>query len=234
METNNIFAFIFARGGSKGIPFKNIVNLNGKPLIQYSIEIAKQMDQIQKIFVSTDCEKIKAVSLENDVEVIDRPPDLATDQSPEWLSWQHAIRTTKEKYGNFKYFLSLPATSPLRNKSDIEKCIYALNKNVDLVLTMTEAKRNPWFNMVKFSENGNLKLIINDKFISRRQDAPICYDLTTVAYFARPSFILKSKGIWDGKVAGVEIPNERAIDIDNLFDLEIASFFTKKNMPNSY
>ena len=112
----NIFAFIFARGGSKGIPLKNIALVDSKPLVQHSIEIAKEIDEVQKIFVSTDSDKIKEIALQNKVEVIDRPAELATDNSAEWLSWQHAIKYTIKNYGDFKKFPEPSPTSPLRNK----------------------------------------------------------------------------------------------------------------------
>ena len=84
------YAFIFARGGSKGLPGKNIKNLNGKPLLAYSIEMAKSVEAIEEVFVSSDDEDIKAVALKYKAKVISRPKNLATDNSPEIDSWRHA------------------------------------------------------------------------------------------------------------------------------------------------
>lgn len=225
----NINAFIFARGGSKGIPNKNLKKVGNKSLVEHSIDSAKEIEEINKIFVSTDSNEIAKVAEKNSAIVIERPAELATDNAPEFHAWQHAIKEVNEKFGEFDYFLSLPATAPLRDKIDIKKCISSLKSDVDLVLTMTKANRSPWFNMAKYESNGNLRLILKDKNIIRRQDAPDCFDLTTVAYFARASFITQNKGIWDGKVVGVEIPPERAIDIDTLFDLELANYIYKKS-----
>mgnify|MGYP001238642144 CR=1 FL=1 len=118
-----INAFIFARGGSKGLPRKNIKLLDGKPLISYSINVAKSLNIFSNIFVSTDCDEIASVSREYGANVIMRPEDLATDSSPEWLSWRHAISYVASEYGKFDKFVSLPATSPLRNKQDINRAI---------------------------------------------------------------------------------------------------------------
>ena len=85
------FAFIFARGGSKGLPGKNIKPLLGKPLIEYSIDIANSCTSIDKTFVSTDDNEIAKIAADAGAEVIFRPNELATDKSPDWLSWRHAI-----------------------------------------------------------------------------------------------------------------------------------------------
>ena len=86
-----IFAFIFARGGSKGIPGKNIRNLGGKPLLAHSILMAQSIDKISRVFVSTDDQEIADIGAEYGAEIIERPPELAQDDSSEWLAWLHAI-----------------------------------------------------------------------------------------------------------------------------------------------
>ena len=111
-------AFIFARGGSKGIKRKNLVPFNGIPLIAHSILLAQKLSCIEKIYVSTDSEEIADVSRMYGASIIKRPIELASDSSPEWLSWQHAIKYSVELNGNFDKFISLPTTSPLRIKSD--------------------------------------------------------------------------------------------------------------------
>lgn len=220
-----IYAFIFARGGSKGLPGKNIKELCGMPLIAWSITIAKSIESISEVFVSTDNEDIAKVARHYNATVINRPCKLATDDSPEWLSWKHAIEWVELHRGIFDIFISLPATSPLRSKKDIEECIKALNDKTDIVVTILESNRNPWFNMVKKTKEGSLT-ILNEtmKRITRRQDAPKAYDLTTVAYVSRPSFILCANNMWDGKIRGVEVNKENAVDIDSLDDFKYAEF----------
>ncbi len=217
------FCFIFARGGSKGLPKKNIKPLLNKPLISYSIKIAKEISEIDKLFVSTDCKEIAKIAESKGAIIINRPKEIAQDNSPEWIAWQHAINWTYERYGTFTKFLSLPATAPLRSKIDVLNCLNAFKSSNDVIITMTESSRNPWFNMVKKNDDKTIDLVLkNTNKISRRQDAPVVYDLTTVAYVLNPNFILNNDSLWDGKVKGVFIPKERAIDIDDEFDFKVA------------
>jgi CMP-N-acetylneuraminic acid synthetase len=223
------YAFIFARGGSKGVSGKNIKEICGKPLIAYSIEIAQKIDDIEKIFVSTEDEKIATVAKKFGADIIPRPYNLADDNSPEWLAWQHAIKWLEERNDNFDIFISLPATSPLRNKKDITQCLASLDEKTDMVVGITEAARSPWFNMVKRNDNDFINvLIVNDNRYTRRQETPVIFDMTTVAYVSRPEFIKSATGVFDGQVKGVEIPAERALDIDTELDFEIAEFLMDK------
>ncbi len=217
-------AFIFARGGSKGVPGKNIKMIAGKPLIAHSIIKAKESKYIEKVIVSTDDEEIAKVAREFGAEVpFIRPNDLATDTSSEWLSWQHAVDFV-EKNETFDLFVSVPATSPLRSVKDIDKCIESLAKDVDVVVTVKKAGNNPYFNMLKRCENGDSELVIkSDERIVRRQDAPSVYDMTTVCYVTRPSFIKEKTHIFDAKkMVSVVVPEHRAVDIDTPFDFLLA------------
>jgi N,N'-diacetyl-8-epilegionaminate cytidylyltransferase len=228
------FAFIFARGGSKGLPGKNIRIFAGKPLLAHSIEIAKKVPQIKRIFVSTDDENIADVARRWGAVVIKRPIHLALDDSSEWLSWQHAIGCVNKEYGKFDMFVSLPATAPLRCKEDVETCLKMKDENTDIVVTMTDTTRSPWFNMVRVVENGYVHLLADDgKQYVRRQDVPKAYDMTTVAYVANPEFILKASHVFDGRVRAMNLPVERALDIDTLLDFEIAEFLFNKIENNS-
>ena len=217
------FAFVFARGGSKGIPRKNLQLLAGKPLLAWSIEMGQSLAEVERVFVSTEDPEITETALSFGAEVITRPAELAQDTSPEWLAWQHAIKVVEEKFGRFERFLSLPATAPLRSQQDVERCLNRLDKETDVVISMTPATRSPWFNMVYQGPKGDLRLLVEGNY-TRRQDAPIGYDVTTLAYVLRPEFILGNQRYWDGRVKGVEIPPERALDIDTPLDLEIARF----------
>ena len=224
------FAFIFARGGSKGVPGKNIKEICGKPLIAYSIEIAKEIESIEKIFVSTEDDNIATMAKEFGADIIPRPHDLAQDDSPEWLAWQHAVKWLEEKGESFDIFVSLPTTSPLRNKKDITQCLTSLDKKTDVVVGVTEAARSPWFNMVQQDSDGFLKVLMeNEKTYIRRQDTPKIYDMTTVAYVSTPEFILSADSLFEGRVKAVNIPRERAIDIDTEIDFMIADTIIKRD-----
>ena len=108
-----VLGFVFARGGSKGVPGKNIKSLAGKPLITYSIEAGLESVLIDRVIVSTDDKEIKNYAILAGAEVpFIRPAQLASDDSPEWLSWQHAISEIRKRDGDFDVFVSIPATSP--------------------------------------------------------------------------------------------------------------------------
>jgi CMP-N-acetylneuraminic acid synthetase len=219
-------AFVFARGGSKGIPQKNLRLLNGKPLLAYAIETARASSIFQRVIVSTDSEEIAKVARNYGAETpFVRPSELATDESSEWHAWQHALKEASKLYGDSDVFVSLPATAPFRSVQDVINCVDRLVglPAVDVVITACQAQRNPWYNMVKVDNDGFAVLAAKpENTIVRRQDAPRLFDVATVAYAAKPSFILQANGIWDGRVAVVEIPRERSLDIDTPFDLLIA------------
>ena len=224
-----IVGFIFARGGSKGVPGKNIRHLAGKPLIAYAIETAFQSQFIDRVVVSTDDEKIARVAQDFGAEVpFLRPKELAQNNSPEWLAWQHAIRTLEEqdKGRELDVFVSIPPTAPLRAVEDVDNSIKTfLESDADIVITAKKASRHPSFNMITLDEQNCAKLVLPlDKQIIRRQDAPAVYDMTTVAYVASPKFIIESKAIFEGKVKAVLIPEERALDIDTELDFKFAEY----------
>lgn len=218
------YAFVFARGGSKGLPGKNIKLLAGKPLICYSIETAFQTASIDKVFVSTDDRDIAKIAISAGAILINRPVELATDDSPEWLAWQHAINWVKKKYGEFSGFISLPATSPLRSVTDVESAIsQCAAERADICISVCSAGRSPYFNMVKYNAQQGLELVVAPATdVTRRQDAPKVYDITTVVYVSTPEFIVESRGIFSGKVTCVHVPKERSIDIDDIYDFKLA------------
>ena len=225
------FAFIFARGGSKGIPRKNLELLDGKPLLVWSIEMAQSLNEVEKVFVSTEDSEIAETAISFGAELIKRPKRLAQDSSPEWQAWRHAVRWVNNKYGEFDRFLSLPPTSPLRSQNDIRSCLHRFDDGTDVIITITPASRSPWYNMVYEELNGALKLLMEGDY-TRRQDTPLAYDITTAAYVLKPSFILYNQRFWNGNVKGVKIPRERALDIDTQLDLEITRFIHEKYVKN--
>lgn len=225
-----INAFIFARGGSKGLPGKNIKPLGNKPLLQYSIEIAKKCPSIDGVYVSTDDDAIAKVAEKNGATVIRRPAELAGDTSPEWLAWRHAIEWVEEAEGHFDGFVSLPATSPLRSVEDVENAIAKrVQVEADMCISVTPASRSPYFNMVKFDDAGYVHLVNESSGqVIRRQDAPVVYDITTVVYATTPQFVLNNYGLFSGKVTSIIVPKERAVDIDDIFDFYMAEILLKE------
>mgnify|MGYP003131234480 FL=1 len=217
-------AFVFARGGSKGLPGKNIKPLCNKPLIQYSIDCAQTSELIDDIYVSTDDVDIAHVARKGGAKVIDRPKELATDDSPEWLSWQHAITWVTQHTGAFETFVSLPATSPLTTVADVNSAISRLKQSdADICLSVTPSNHHPSFNMVTLDDEQYASLMFNsDSKVIRRQDAPKAYNITTCVYAATTDFVLSAIGLFDGKATAIEVPRERAVDIDDIIDFKFA------------
>jgi N-acylneuraminate cytidylyltransferase len=223
-----IVGAVFARGGSKGVPRKNLRMLAGKPLIGHAIKAARACRSIERTIVSTDDPEIAAVARSYGAEApFIRPAELAQDDSPEWAAWQHAIRTLERLWDTeIAILVSVPATAPLRAVEDIEACVSALRESdADAVITVTPAERNPYFNMVTLDGDHLARLaVVSDRRFYRRQDAPVVYDMTTVAYAARKDFVMRANSLFDGKIKAVIVPKERALDIDTELDLAFAEF----------
>jgi N,N'-diacetyl-8-epilegionaminate cytidylyltransferase len=234
IDERSILALICARGGSKGVHKKNIRSLGGKPLVGWSIDIAKRCGAIDRIVVSTDDDEIAEIARAVGAEVpFMRPSELALDYSPEWLAWQHAIREI-ENIDGFRadYLVVLPPTSPFRSVEDLCKSISLIHESAaDIVISVTASGRNPYFNMVELDGSGFASLCKRqDVRITRRQDAPRVYDITTVLYAAKTAYVKSASGVFDGKVKVVEIPEIRALDIDTELDLKFAEFLFNEGL----
>ena len=228
----NIIALICARSGSKGVPNKNIKLLAGKPLIVRSINQIKELKEINRVIVSTDSEEIANIAIDAGAEVpFMRPKKLSEDDTPEWLVWRHALESINKIDGsNPDILIIVPVTAPLRTVDDLKNCLIEYQKgNADIIITATDSNRSPYFNMVKIDKEGMANLVISPgETITRRQDTPNIYDMTTVAYVTTPKFVLENNGIFSGKVRRVHIPIERALDIDTSFDFKIAELLLSK------
>ena len=220
---------VFARGGSKGLPGKNLKLLGGMPLVGHAISVGLQVPGVESVICSTDSPEIKTIAEQHGALVpFLRPAELADDESPEWLSWQHLANYLLESGApDSDLLVSLPATSPLREVTDVEQAVATYHAtDADVVVSYTLAHRSPWFNMVTEGSDGLLRVVLEspNQAVSRRQDAPRVFDLATVVYVTSLGFVKKAKSLFEGKVAGIEIPRERAIDIDTQFDFDVAEF----------
>ncbi len=222
-------ALICARGGSKGLPGKNVRLFGGRPLLTWAIEHAKAVARISRVVVSTDSPEIAGVAREAGADVpFLRPAELAADDSPEWMVWRHALAHLREQHGGLPSALMVvPATAPLRAVDDLERCMDEYEKGAaDVVITVTDANRSPYFNMVTVDDRGASSLVIPPvgSAVARRQAAPVVYDMTTVAYVVKPEFVMTHEGIFEGQVRQVHVPVERAVDIDTALDFEWAEY----------
>lgn len=234
----NTCGFIFARGGSRGCPGKNIRLLQGKPLIGWAIEAALATRHLQRVIVSTDDSKIASIALQHGAEVpYLRPAHLAGDTSPEWLAWRHAVEhyNAQDRANPLDVFVSIPPVAPLRAPQDIDRCIELLlnsPQQPDVVFTVTAPHANPYFSMVVHDHQGMASLAATPPggVVARRQDAPPVLAITPVAYAVRPQLILAAKEMFSGRIQTVEVPRERAVDIDTESDFELAEFLISKRV----
>jgi CMP-N-acetylneuraminic acid synthetase len=221
-----VLALVCARGGSKGLPGKNLRPFRGVPLVAHAVMQARAAAGVSRVILSTDCPDIAAAAREAGAEVpFMRPAELATDATAEWLVWRHALECVRADTGTLPDALVVvPPTAPLRIPADITRAIDAFHDgDSDVVLTVTAAHRNPWFNMVRLDARNGARLVnVPEVPFTRRQDVPVVHDLTTVAYVASPAFVLTQSGLFAGRVRAVEVPPERALDIDTLLDLRVA------------
>ncbi len=224
-----ILATICCRGGSQGVPGKNIKLLNGKPLIAYTIESAKRSALINMLIVSTDDTLIAAIASEYGASVpFMRPDDLATNTASKWPVFIHAVETYEKLTGEtVDYLVDLDVTVPLKNSQDIDGAIeMALSDPaLDVVITGYEPERNPYFNMMELGEDGLAEIVKkSSKPIVRRQDAPKVYSLTPAAYVVKKSALYEYEHWSKARCKIFEIPRERAIDIDTEMDFKIVEF----------
>jgi CMP-N-acetylneuraminic acid synthetase len=220
----DVLAIIPARGGSKGIPGKNIKLMAGKPLIRYSIDMALNCSRIDKVVVSTDDEVIAQVSEEAGAEVIMRPPELATDQSLVMDAIRYTIDQVENQYGSVSYFVLLEATAPLRRMDDVEDSITALKQpGVDSVATFSAAKVSP--NRMWRIEGDTLSTFIEgaNPWLPR-QKQPQAYELNGLVYGVSVDAMkrnLHTNSLMIGKIHPV-ISRHNVVDIDDLDDWFIA------------
>ena len=220
-------AIIPARGGSKGVPRKNIKDLAGKPLIYYTINAAKKSKYIKKIFVSTEDPEIKKIVGKYDVDVIDRPKKLSGDKTPGVEVIKHAIIFLKNLYHIENTFLViLSATTPFKTSTDIDNAIKKfLNSNSDYLVSVSEVHPPPeWMYKIK---QGKLVPIIKEGKLTRRQDAIPTYQLNGAIYIAKIPAVLKNNSLLGRNKTAYIMPDKRSIDIDSKFDFTMSSLLMK-------
>ena len=231
MKQQTILAVITARGGSKGIPQKNLCTILGKPLIAYTIEAALQAKTLTRTIVSTDDKTIAQVSEQYGAEVpFLRPKHLATNTATSIAVLQHAV-TYLANEGDYTTDLvvCLQPTSPLRTADDIDQAVnLCLQSGADSVVSLCQAKHHPYW--MKRIFDGRVYPLINEneQNYTRRQDLPPVYQLNGALYVTRTKALLEENRILGEHTIPYIMPQERSIDIDTQTDLRIAEYILQR------
>lgn len=214
-----ILGTICARGGSKGIPRKNLKELNGKPLILHTYKQAIESKILDEVVISTDDFEISALF----EKVQMRPAELATDTASKW----DVFRYIAECNPQYDILVDLDTGCPLRAPEDITACVARLSSGFDVVATAYACERNPYFNMVRMSPNGSV-YVVNDLDCYNRQSAPVVYSLSPSVFVIRREALFTYSHWSRSNMGIVEIPRRRGIDIDTPDDFEYVEFLTRK------
>jgi len=221
------YIIIPARGGSKGILGKNIKLLNNKPLIGYTIDAAKEVTINDHIIVSTDSEEIKRVVEGLGLKVpFLRPPHIATDEANSYDVVMHAVDYLMNKGITPNPIILLQPTSPFRKAIHIKEALSLYSDDIDMVVSVTETKSNPYYFLFEENEEGYLQKSKEGNF-TRRQDCPKVWEYNGAIYIMNTNS-LKSKPISDfNKVIKYEMTEETSLDIDTELDWIIAETIIK-------
>ncbi len=228
-----ILGHIGARKGSKGVPGKNFRPLCGKPLIDWSLDQLFANPRIEAVVVSTDDEAIYAHAVaKGALDIGLRPDHLATDSAPKWGVWQHAMAASEAIVGPVTAFLDLDCTSPLRLPSDIDGALDLFtNEHPDMVMSVCEARKNPYFNLVELDAEGALRISKPlPGGVWSRQAAPRVFEHAASTYVVDPDYLRRAKTIYEGRVIPFEMPPERCVDIDSPFDFKLVEFLMTEHL----
>jgi CMP-N,N'-diacetyllegionaminic acid synthase len=218
-----VLAIIPARGGSKGVPGKNIRIIGGKPLLSWTIEAAQSSQFIDRTILSSDDEDIMRVAKACGCDVpFVRPAELATDEANPVDAVLHAIDTIEEKYD---YIVLLQVTSPLRDTQDIDKCIQlCVDSDAESVVSVVEADKSPYW-MYMLDEDKKIKPILeSENRPKRRQGAATVYELNGAVYVIKTDCLKSRKAFVSDETLAYIMPKSRSLDIDTELDIKYLEF----------
>lgn len=222
-----IICTICMRGGSKGVPNKNLRYLQGKPLMAYTITQALESNLFEHVVVSTDSEEIAEMAKYFGAEkCFLRPPELATDEISKLPVIRHVFLEAEKYYNQrFDVLFDLDVTSPLRSVEDIVLAFRQFTKeDAENLITACPSRRNPYFNMVE-QINGRVKIVKElETLPTCRQKAPVAFDMNASIYIWKRHAILKSDTLFTDKTSLYIMPEERSLDIDTKLDWELVEF----------
>ena len=220
-----------ARGGSKGIPHKNIKPLNGKPLIYYSIDCARAICDDENICVSTDdLEIIKCVEDYGLKVPFVRPAELATDTAGTYEVLLHALDFYEKQGKHYDVVLLLQNTSPFRKSIHVKEALKLYKPEIDMVVSVKETTSNPYYNCFEENDKGFLIISKGDGLFTRRQDAPKAYEYNGAIYVINPASLKKMPlGKFSKRVKYV-MDDIHSVDLDNMIDWKFAELIIKEGL----
>jgi len=223
---------ICARGGSKGVVRKNARELLGKPLLAWTIEQARETGLFKAIAFSSDSDELLAAALKAGADIaVKRPDEMATDTAPKIPAIRHCLEQAISRSGTSPdIFVDLDVTSPLRLASDISGAVKLLEQTgAHSVITGAPARRSPYFNLVEARKDGSVGLSKSaEPPITRRQDAPRCYDMNASIYVWRVAPFLEHPAVFYPDTRLYEMPEERSVDIDSELDFTLVELLLRR------
>lgn len=232
MSKNKTLWLIPARGGSKGIPGKNIKPFCGCPLVCRAVKQALECASTDDyVFVSTDSREIKKVAEACGIEVpFLRPASLATDTASSYDVIMHALNELENKGNRFDRVVLLQPTSPLRTTTDITNALNIWNSGIDMVVTVCEAKTNPYYNGFETDADGMLHISKGDGNFTRRQDAPKVWEYNGAVYVMSVESLKRGSMASFKKIIPSVMPVDRSVDLDTPTDWIIAeTLYSQQN-----
>lgn len=228
-----VLGHIGVRKGSKGVVGKNFREICGKPLIEWSLRQLLDNPRVGTVVVSTDDERIRDYALaQGTLDIGLRPAELASDTAPKWKVWQHALETSEGLAGQMDAFLDLDCTAPLRAAHDVDDALdlFAREKP-DMVMSVCEARKNPYFNLVEPDETGALRVSKPlPGGVWSRQTAPKVYEHAASTYVVDPGYLKRAETIYEGRVIPFEMPAERCLDIDSPLDFRFVELLLQERL----
>lgn len=226
-----VLVIIPARGGSKGIPHKNIKPLNGKPLIHYTIDVARGIVKDEHICVSTDdADIIKCVEDYGLIVPFVRPAELATDTAGTYEVLLHALYFYEKQGKEYDVVLLLQNTSPFRTVQHVTEALELYRSDIDMVVSVNETKTNPYYNCFEDDSEGFLKKTLDSTMFVRRQDAPKTYEYNGAIYVINPVQLKKMPlGKFTRRIKYI-MDDIHSVDLDNMMDWKYAEFIMKEGL----
>ena len=220
-----------ARGGSKGIPHKNIKPLGGKPLIYYSIDVARQFTSDENICVTTDDAEIISVVEQHGLKVpFVRPAELATDTCGSSEVIQHAYRFFADKGVNYDAIVLLQPTSPFRKVEFIKEAVALYDNSIDMVTSVRPAVCNPYYDGFEENTDGLLQISKGDGTIARRQEAPKVWQQNGSIYVINPKSLIEKGMGGFSKIKKYAMPETYSVDLDTMLDWKMAELIIKEGI----